>query len=126
MNFAQIARELRNEKNLSQMELSKFLGISAAAIGHLELAKREPGSNTLIAYAKYFEVSIDYLLGLENDYGARVSSTAAPIGDGYSIEEREIIEKYRGLPDKLKKLVRDQIEVLSTPEELLPKTEKKV
>lgn len=117
MNFSKIAKDLRSESGLSQMELSKKLGITAAAIGHLELGKREPGSPTLIAYSKYFDVSTDYLLGLEDDFGVR---TAAPIGDAsrYSSEERNLIDEYRSLNPACQKLVKDTIKTLrsSTPQ----------
>lgn len=66
MKFAQIAKELREETGLSQKGLSEKLGISSSGIGHLELGEREPGSSTLLAYSKFFSVSIDELLGNEN------------------------------------------------------------
>ena len=94
MNFAQIAKELREETGLSQQRLGEKLGISSSGIGHLEIGDCEPKSSTLIAYAKYFDISADYLLGLEDNSGAR---TTAPVHDGLSAEEREIIKKYREL-----------------------------
>lgn len=45
---------------------------------------------------------------------------------GYSSEERKLIEQYRRLPEKIKKLVREQIDIYSEPNKLLPKPTKKV
>ena len=66
-------------------------------------------------------MSADYLLGLEDDFGVRPADT---MGDTYSSEEREIIIKYRRLPDKIKKLVRDQLEIYGERSELLPNKNK--
>lgn len=109
MKFAQIAKELRESLGLSQMQLSKQLGISAAGIGHLELGKREPGSHTLIAYSQFFNVSVDYLLGLEDDFGVR---TAAPMGDTYTAEERKIITNLRKLPQGMRDILRTTIDAM--------------
>lgn len=66
MKFAQMAKELREFAGLSQKGLSEKIGISSSGIGHLELGQREPGSSTLLAYSKFFGVSIDELLGNED------------------------------------------------------------
>lgn len=111
MSFAEIAKYLREEQGLSQMQLADRIGISAAGIGHLELGKREPSSPTLIAYANYFGVSADYLLGLETEWGAKQFSSSAP---GYTKAEQNIIEDYRQLNPACKKLVQDTIKTLLT------------
>lgn len=66
MSFAQIAKDLRSETGLSQQRLSEKLGISAAGIGHLELGRNEPTATTLIAYSKYFNISIEELLEMNS------------------------------------------------------------
>lgn len=89
MSFAEIAKDLRAESGLSQMELSKKIGISSSGIGHLELGQREPGSNTLIAYSSYFGVTTDYLLGLEDDFGNKKPSPADSAQNG----KKDIIKR---------------------------------
>ena len=111
MKFSEIIKDLRAESDLSQMELSKKIGISAAAIGHLELGKHEPNGTTIIAYSRYFNVTTDYLLGLED---GPASHGAAPIGDTYTAEEREIIKKYRELNAPGIKLINQTFETLLT------------
>jgi len=66
MNFSEKLKELRAEKNLSQMELSKITGISQSALARWELNKTEPTASAIVLLAKYFDVSCDYLLGLED------------------------------------------------------------
>ena len=59
-------KELREENNLTQEKLSKETGISQAGIAKWETGDRTPSMECLIILAKYFCVSIDYLVGLEN------------------------------------------------------------
>ena len=56
---------LRNSNNLSQAELAKKLNISRSSIGMFESNARIPTTDTLVRYAQFFEVSLDYLLGNE-------------------------------------------------------------
>lgn len=54
---------LRNSNNLSQAELAKKLNISRSSIGMFESNARTPTTDTLVRYAQFFNVSIDYLMG---------------------------------------------------------------
>jgi len=63
--FKSVLKELRNEKGFSQKELAKETGLSLSAIGKWEAGLREPSGGVLIILSKYFGVSIDYLMGLE-------------------------------------------------------------
>ena len=56
---------LRNNNDLSQAELAKKLNISRSSIGMFESNARIPTTDTLIRYAQFFEVSLDYLLGTQ-------------------------------------------------------------
>ena len=58
-------KELRQERNLSIMALSKEIGISNATICRWENGLSDISSDNLIKLAKFFNVSIDYLVGLE-------------------------------------------------------------
>ena len=64
--FAERFKELWYEKGLNQVELAKQLGVSNGVISLWENGLREPGMYSLIQIAKYFDVSIDYLVGLSN------------------------------------------------------------
>lgn len=67
-NFAQRLKELRIEKGLSQRELSLKLNkeITQSAIGLWELGKRIPNLDAVILLANFFDVSLDYIAGLED------------------------------------------------------------
>ena len=53
---------LRRSANLSQQELARLLGVSASTIGMYEQSRREPACETVVALAKIFHVSTDFLL----------------------------------------------------------------
>ena len=65
-NFSERLKELRTEKGIGQVELAKNLGVSKGIISLWETGLREPKLSNLIAIAKFFNVTIDYLAGIEN------------------------------------------------------------
>lgn len=65
-NFHNILKELREEKGISQTQFAKEFNVRQTTVSGWETGYREPDYNTLIELAKYFGVSTDYLLGLEN------------------------------------------------------------
>ncbi|MBQ8296092.1 MAG: helix-turn-helix transcriptional regulator [Clostridia bacterium] len=64
MEFGNRLKELRKEYNLSQMTLSQKTGLSQSAIAKWELNKTEPTASALITLSRFFNESVDYLLGL--------------------------------------------------------------
>ena len=66
--FSTRLRELRLEEGLSQYQLAVASGLSQTAIAHWELEKRVPNANAVIALAKFFDVTTDYILGLTDGF----------------------------------------------------------
>ncbi len=64
--FCEKLKELRIEKGVGQVELAKAINVSKGIISLWENGLREPKLSNLIVLSKFFEVSIDYLVGLEN------------------------------------------------------------
>ena len=64
--FAIRLKELRQEKGIGQIELAKSIEVSKGIISLWENGQREPNMYSLIKLAKFFNVTIDYLVGLEN------------------------------------------------------------
>ncbi|MBQ3215646.1 MAG: helix-turn-helix transcriptional regulator [Oscillospiraceae bacterium] len=56
-------RELRKKKRISQITLAIELNMNQNSISRYETGEREADYKTLIAFADYFNVSVDYLLG---------------------------------------------------------------
>ena len=63
--FGKTVRELRCEQGISQRELGNRLGVCNQTVSFWEGGQREPDLDTLVKIANYFEVSTDYLLGVE-------------------------------------------------------------
>ena len=59
-------KELREEKGLSQVQLGKEIGIAPRTISGYETGTREPDFQTLKKLCKFFGVSSDYLLEMED------------------------------------------------------------
>lgn len=60
-------RELRQKRKISQLKLAMDLGMIQNSISRYENETREADYATLIQFADYFGVSIDYLLGRTNN-----------------------------------------------------------
>lgn len=59
-------KELREEKGLTQKQLAAQLNINSVTYLHYEKDQREPPLSLLADFAKFYGVSVDYLLGLED------------------------------------------------------------
>lgn len=64
--FAERLKELRTDKGLSIFALSKEVKIGGASICRWETNQSDIKGDQLIIIAKFFEVTTDYLLGLED------------------------------------------------------------
>ena len=64
--FSQRLRELRQDKKLSMKQLAKEINTTDAAISNWENGVNEPKISYIISIAKFFGVTSDYLLGLED------------------------------------------------------------
>ena len=60
-------KQLRKRDGLSQTEFAKKFNISTGTIGNWETGAREPDASTLMKIAKFFNVTVDYLLGETDD-----------------------------------------------------------
>lgn len=59
-------KELRKSKNISQLKLALDLDMNQNSISRYETGEREADYETLIKFADYFDVTLDYLLGRTN------------------------------------------------------------
>lgn len=65
MEFKDVLRNLRRDRNLSQAKLAEELGVSNSLIASYETGARKPSFELLEDLADYFNVSLDYLTGKE-------------------------------------------------------------
>lgn len=102
MNFSQKIKMLRREKGLTQVDLSKISGLTSSCIAMIETEKNEPTARTLIALSKALNVSTDYLLGVEDDFGNAMGESAL------TKDEQRLLNVFCKLNDNMKeKLIKD-------------------
>ena len=65
MEFKDILKDLRKEKNITQAKLASDINFSLSIVNKWENGKKFPGYDAIKILAIYFDVSADYLLGLE-------------------------------------------------------------
>lgn len=90
--FSVNLKNLRNEKGITQKQLSDILQVNQRTIAHLENNYRRPSYNLLIAIAEYFNISIDYLVG-RTDNSKIYSPTANYKGETEIKSPNENFEK---------------------------------
>ena len=56
-------KELRKKRNISQLKLALDLNMNQNTISRYENLERQADYQTLVRFADYFGVSLDYLLG---------------------------------------------------------------
>ena len=74
--FSEILKDLRSKSGISQGQLAKSVGVSPGNVSDWEVGKTKPGYVALAALARFFGVSADYLLELDE----------APVKTGVDLE----------------------------------------
>lgn len=67
-------KELRISRNLNQVQLGEALWVTKQTISNWENDNIQPSVAMLVKIAKYFGVSTDYLLGLDNNRSINVNN----------------------------------------------------
>lgn len=60
-------KDFREDRDLTQVEISKILNIDQRVYSNYETGKRKIPVNHLITLAKFYNTSIDYLVNLTDD-----------------------------------------------------------
>lgn len=66
VDFGNVLKTQRLSKNMTQAQLAQKLGITKSVISAYETGLRLPSYDILIHIARIFNVSTDFLLGVEN------------------------------------------------------------
>ena len=92
-------RELRTEKNMTQLRLSTELGVSQETVSSYERGRHYPSVSSLMMMASLFDASMDYIMG-------RSSVRMPTREDSLSGEDYAALSLYRALTkaDKQKAL----------------------
>lgn len=122
--LSKILKQERTKKGLSQMAFAKLFGVSQQTIGSWETNRTSPDLESLSKLANFFNVSIDYLLGLTDipetiDTYIAKQSNKQPVENQYNADEQELIHLYRELPPEgkitIKSLAKTQHDLYVKP-----------
>lgn len=94
-------RELREEKKLSQQKLASIVNVSQQSIYKYENGLAEPDFKTLTDLAKYFDISVDYLIG-----NTDIKRKYEHLNDEQLSDlEYEMVVEFRKLPNDMKHIL---------------------
>lgn len=108
MIFHERLKELRLLLGYSQAELSNLLNIKQPSYNRWEKGTGEPDIYKLIQLSKIFNVSIDYLIGNENESGIIINDSIEIPSD-----EKNLLTNYRKLPTDLKESAQEYLKSLN-------------
>lgn len=91
--FAARLRLLRQARGISQAEVAAVLGYTRNAISQYERGVNQPSHKDLLRLAQFFDVSIDYLLGLSEEIGNRTILDAKNPQARYPLLSPDRLEK---------------------------------
>lgn len=92
--FNKILKEIMQEKNISQKQLSEYTGIPASSIASwFGKQSSSPSIDAVTKIADFFGCTIDYLVGRESEDGVIIVSE----NNNYTQNEKDLIEVFRQL-----------------------------
>ena len=98
-------KELREQRRLNQEGLALKLSVSQSTISAYEVGERTPDLETLLNITKFFDVSLDYLVGLSDVKQSITYSDLSPA-------ELEHLHTYRQLSELDREKVKAYIDGL--------------
>ena len=102
MGFPERLKQLRKEKELSQIMLAKELGVSGGTVAMWETGKRKPQFEMFDKLCTFFDRSMDYILGASDDDRSftLINEEVQQLG-GWQVEEQyeDMLRKYTLLDD---------------------------
>lgn len=112
MGFGERLKSLRKSKKMTQIELSRVLGVDHTTISKWEAGIYETDFETAQRIAQYFGVSADYLLGKENQEVKNLTETE--ILDYQKIIDASRRKLEQGKPDTYRgrKITRSTLDLL--------------
>ena len=105
MLFNEILKGLREERGLTQKNIADACKVSPTCICQLETGSRSPTGSTLLSLADFFNCSIDYLLGREDDFGNITIHTEKPAP--LPPDTQELVNIYQALSPAHRSQIRE-------------------
>ena len=108
MNFVEILNDLLLERGKTKVELSNEAGIPYTTICGWLKAGRLPDYNAIIKLANYFQVSTDYILGIENEYCITENKKSVM---QEALDEQELLKAYRQMSEGKKRALFQMLDI---------------
>ena len=97
MDIGARIKQLRQSRNIKQEDFAEALGISVQTVSRWENGVNYPDVSMLPSLASYFNVTADYLLGLErNDNMAKLLKTTETFELNTKQEAEDMLLKFKG------------------------------
>ena len=97
-------KEIRNLKCIRQVDLARILGISQSTLSTWESGRYEPDIEAINHLADFFGVTVDYLLGREEQ--VKKESPAPPVESEADLARKKLYSMLEGMnEDQLEKLL---------------------
>lgn len=104
-------KALRDSLNMTQEEFGKSVGLAKSTYNNYETGVREPKSDFWIAIAQKYNVSIDYLMGLEN---LQNENQPAPTNEGeLNAEDKRLLTMIHNLSPENRERIAEIIKALA-------------
>lgn len=87
-------KQIRKEKNLTQSQVAKSLGITRERYGLYETGKRQMSIEMLDKMAEFYSISVDYMIGRCENNNQRLSK-----------DEKQLLEIYNIVDERGKKTI---------------------
>lgn len=104
-------KEIRLEHNLTQKELSEKIGYSQSIITRWEKNECEPTASAIITLAKFFNVTTDYLLGLENEDGTKIKTTEEQQTQHVAHSKENKVKQFTLTQEELEEIIANAIKI---------------
>ena len=86
---------LRKAAGLSQIELGNMLSVSHHTISSYEKGKSDPSDETKVGLARYFGVTVDYLVGLSDEpFPSNAGQDVLPLPAGLTDVQRGTVRDF--------------------------------
>ena len=107
MEFCEKLKLLREEEGLSQAALAKALGVSQSAVAQWEAGTRKPTAQAVVAIARMFDTSADFILGLVDE-----KLRLVPYYKGLDEKEQAFMQAYSQLTSAQKSAVGEIVRLM--------------
>lgn len=97
--FGERLRRIRREQFIRQKQLAEHLNIAVSTLSQYENDKRHPNFEILTQISQYFDVSTDYLLGIDDNVNDNISKAIDSIDE--KLQDRSYHELIHKMTDNL-------------------------